>query len=185
MRCRDADPLSLTLSAPLAVQLRRAARTDAAAELKRAVEIALTPEGSTRVALARNRSSRRRQQVPQAKVGVPADLDALGAGPKPDDQPEDVRIQLPAAFRDSRFRQLSVRSRYSTRGPRRSNRCSTSRDIQQVPGLAKIARGGHQDGRGTTRNQVSDQVARAYLACLRADAALETARRTWSYRKRC
>ena len=29
---------------------------------------------------------------------------------------------------------------------------------------------------GSTRNQVSDQIARAYLACLRADAALESAR---------
>jgi outer membrane protein TolC len=142
--------------------------------LKHAVEIALTPEGSPRVALAEESIKQAQTRVGQARAAFLPDIETSVS-----DQNETVNLrnigigfQLPAGLaipstvppftifdaratlQQSVFDFSSIRKYQSSK----ATVAATSADAE------------------TTRNQVSDAVARAYLACLRDDAKLETER---------
>jgi outer membrane protein len=142
--------------------------------LKHAVEIALTPEGSPRVALAEESIRQAQARVGQTRAAFLPDIETSVS-----DQNETVNLksfgltfQLPAGLsfpsvvppftvfdaratvQQSVFDFSSIRKYQSSK----ATVAATSADAE------------------TTRNQVSDTVARAYLACLRADAKLETER---------
>ncbi len=142
--------------------------------MKRAVEIALTPEGSTRVALALESV---KQAQDQAKVAKGAFLPTLDG--QVQEQNETVNLKtfglsfaLPLGFKIPTF--IGPFSVFDARATAQQSVFSFS-DIRKYQAAKLSAKATNTDF-DTTRNQVSDQVARAYLASLRADAALETAR---------
>ena len=142
--------------------------------LKRAVEIALTPEGSPRVALARETIKQADTQVRQARAAFLPTLDGTIQ-----DKNETVNLQtfglnfqLPSGFQlPSLVGPFSV---FDARASVQQSVFSFS-DIRRYQ-ASRAALAATKSDADTTRNQVSDQVARAYLTCLRADAAQETAR---------
>ena len=143
--------------------------------LNRAVEIALTPEGSARVALAEQSIRQAETRVAQAKAAFWPNLDGSVT-----DRNQTVNLRTfgfdfdfpalgfslpgiagPFNVFDARASAQAQVLDFSTIRKYRASRTSldaTKADLDQ------------------TRTQVSEQVARAYLASLRADAALDTVR---------
>jgi outer membrane protein len=141
--------------------------------MRRAVEIALTPEGSTRVALALESV---KQAQNQAKVAKGAFLPTVDG--QIEEQNETVNLKtfglnfaLPLGFKIPTF--IGPFSVFDARATAQQSVFSFS-DIRKYQAAKLSAKATNTDF-DTTRNQVSDQVARTYLASLRADAALETA----------
>ena len=144
--------------------------------MKRAVEIALTPEGNTRVALALESVKQAHEQVREAKSAFLPDINGTV-----EEQSETVNlktfgINFPAVpgipFSIPSF--VGPFSVFDARASAQQSVFSFS-DIRKYQ-AAKVASAATNSDLQSTRDQVSDQVARAYLAALRADAALETAR---------
>jgi outer membrane protein TolC len=142
--------------------------------LKHAVEIALTPEGSPRVALAEESIKQAQTRVGQARAAFLPDIETSVT-----DQNETVNLRtfglnfpLPAGFSfPSSVPPFTV---FDARATVQQSVFDFSSIRKYQSSKATVAATGADAE--TTRNQVSDAVARAYLACLRADAKLETER---------
>jgi outer membrane protein len=141
--------------------------------LKHAVEIALTPEGSARVALAQQSVRQAETQVSQARAAFLPDLDA-----SVEERNETVNLQAfglnfqtPSGFTIPTL--VGPFTVFDARGSVQQSVFSFS-DIRKYQAARMSLVASHSD-LDTTKNQVSDQVARAYLNCLRADADLATA----------
>jgi outer membrane protein len=143
--------------------------------MKRAVEIALTPEGSPRVALALESV---KQAQDEARIAKSAFLPTVDGQIQQQNETVNLRtfgINFPTV---PIFGILipSFVGPFSVFDARASAEQSVFSyvDFEKYK-AAKLAAKATGTDLDTTRNQVSDQVARAYLATLRADAALETA----------
>jgi outer membrane protein len=142
--------------------------------LKRAVEIALAPEGSPRVALAEESIRQSQTGIAQARAAFLPDIETSVT-----DQSETVNLRsfglnfpLPAGVSfPSLVGPFSV---FDARATAQQSvfDFSSIRKYQS----SKVTVEATKADAETTRNQVSDAVARSYLACLRADAKLETER---------
>ena len=144
--------------------------------LKRAVEIALTPEGSPRVALAEESIRQSQTGVAQARAAFLPDIEASVT-----DQNETVNLKsfglnftLPPGLGLNFPSFVGPFSLFDARATAQQSvfDFSSIRKYQSSKVTVQATRADAE----TTRNQVSDAVARAYLACLRADAKLETER---------
>lgn len=141
--------------------------------MKRAVEIALTPEGSPRVALALESV---KQAQEQARVAKGAFLPTVDGSIQEQSETVNLKtfgINFPTVPGFSIPTFVGPFSVFDARASAEQSVFSFS-DIQKYK-AAKISVNATSADLDTTRNQVSDQVARAYVASLRADAALETA----------
>ncbi len=141
--------------------------------LKRAVEIALAPEGSPRVALAVESVEEAQTRVAQARAAFLPDIETSVS-----EQNETVNlrsfglnIQVPG------FSLPSLAGPFTVFDARATIQQSVF-DFSSIKKYqsSKVTVSATKADADTTRNQVSDTVARAYLACLRADAKLETER---------
>ncbi len=143
--------------------------------LKRAVEIALAPEGSPRVALAEESIREAQTRVAQARAAFLPDIEASVT-----DQNETVNLKtfglnlqvpIPGFAFPSLVGPFSV---FDARATAQQSvfDFSSIRKFQS----SKVSVEAAKADAATARDQVSDTVARAYLACLRADAKLETER---------
>jgi outer membrane protein len=140
--------------------------------LKRAVEIALAPEGSPRVALAEESIRQSQTGIAQARAAFLPDIEASVT-----DQSETVNLRsfglnfpLPAGVSfPSLVGPFSVFDARATANQSVFD-FSSIRKYQS----SKVTVEASKADAETTKNQVSDAVARAYLACLRADAKVET-----------
>jgi outer membrane protein len=144
--------------------------------LKRAVEIALAPEGSPRVALAEESIRQSQTGIAQARAAFLPDIEASVT-----DQNETVNLrsfglnfQLPPGLGFAIPTFVGPFSNFDARATANQSvfDFSSIRKYQS----SKVTVEATKAEAETTRNQVSDTVARAYLACLRADATVETQR---------
>ena len=143
--------------------------------MKRAVEIALAPDGSTRAALAQESIQQALDRVAQAKAAFLPNLDA-----SIQDRRQTTNLQ---AYGFSFKLPVPGFSIPTIVGPF-SVLDSRAAAQQSVLNLSDVRK--YQSSKATlaaakfdndaTRSQVSDEVARGYLACLRADADRETGR---------
>jgi outer membrane protein len=141
--------------------------------LKRAVDIALTPEGSARVALAEESIRASETNVNQARAGFLPTVDGSV-------QERSQTLNLHTFGFNFGFPGFSIPS---VVGPFSifDARVSAQTTVLDFTTIRKYqaSRSGVQSAKADlnlTKDQVSEQVARAYLASLREDAALETAR---------
>ena len=143
--------------------------------MKRAVEIALTPEGSPRVALALESV---KQAQAETRIARSAFLPTVDGQIQQQNETVNLKtfgINFPTVpifgFIIPAF--VGPFSVFDARASAEQSVFSFS-DFEKYK-AAKLAAKATATDLDTTRNQVSDQVARAYLTTLRADAALETA----------
>ena len=166
----------LTLSVPLLAQKLETRPTVLQLSLKKAVEIALSPEGSTRLQLALETLKQTESRKAQARAALLPDLEGqvternmtenLGA--------LGLRFQFPA-FLGFNIPQLV--------GPFsvldiRANATQNIFDFASIRRFqaAKASVGAAKSDVGNTRDQVMDQVARAYLTGLHAQNTVDTAK---------
>jgi outer membrane protein len=144
--------------------------------LKRAVEIALAPEGSPRVALAEESIRQSETGIAQARAAFLPDLEASVT-----DQNETVNLKsygfsfkLPPGLDFTIPTFVGPFSNFDARATANQSvfDFSSIRKYQSSKATVEATKADAE----ATRNQVSDTVARAYLACLRADATVETQR---------
>lgn len=140
--------------------------------MSRAVEIALSPEGSTRVALAEQSITRAETQVAQAKSALLPTVDGtFGAR----NQTVNLRT-FGFNFDFPGFALPSVVGPFTVIDARAQARWtvldfSSLRRYRAVQAGVDLSKADVE----VTKTQVTDQVARAYLAALRADAAYDAA----------
>lgn len=143
--------------------------------LKRAVEIALTPEGSPRVALAMESVQQAQDEAKIAKAAFLPTIDGQVQEQNETVYLKTFGINFPSTpilgFVIPAF--VGPFSVFDARASAEQSVFSFS-DFRKYK-AAKLAAVASGTDLATTRNQVSDQVARAYLASIRADAALESA----------
>lgn len=141
--------------------------------LKRAVDIALTPEGSAKVALADQSVRVSETQVSQARAGFFPNLDG-----SVEERSQTLNLHtFGFNFNFPGFSFPSIVGPFSIFDARASAQ-QTVLDFTTIRKY-QASRTGLQAAKAdldVTKDQVSEQVARAYLASLREDAALETAR---------
>jgi outer membrane protein len=142
--------------------------------LKKAVEIALTPDGSARVALAEEAITEAERQQEQAKATFLPSLDG-----SVNDRRQTTNLKAYGfAFNIPvpGFSIPSIVGPYSVFDARLTAQQSVFNfsDIHKYR-AAKISALAVKTDAASTRNSVSDEVARDYLACLLADANRETA----------
>jgi outer membrane protein len=144
--------------------------------LKRAVEIALAPEGSPRVALAEESIRQSQTGIAQARAAFLPDIEASVT-----DQNETVNLrsfglnfQLPPGLGFAIPTFVGPFSNFDARATANQSvfDFSSIRKYQS----SKVTVEATKADAETTRNQVSDTVARSYLGCLRADATVQTQR---------
>src|ERR1700682_2659326 len=143
--------------------------------MKRAVEIALAPDGSTRAALAQESIQQAQDRVAQAKAAFLPNVNA-----SIEDRRQTTNLQ---AFGFSFNIPIPGFSIPSVLGPFSVLDARATAE-QSVLNLSDVRK--YQASKATlaavkfdndaTHSQVSDEVARGYLACLRADADRDTAR---------
>lgn len=143
--------------------------------MKRAVEIALAPDGSTRAALAQESIQQAQDRVAQAKAAFLPNLDAAIQYRR---QTTNLAaygfrfdIPIPGFSIPSIVGPFSV---LDTRATAQQSVLNMS-DLRKYQ-ASKATLAAVKFDNDATRSQVSDEVARGYLACLRADAARDTAR---------
>src|SRR5579863_3796003 len=141
--------------------------------LKRAVEIALSPEGNTRVQLAEETIRQAESHAAQARSSLLPNFDASVTEQNQVVNLQAFGIQFPT-IPGFHFPEIvgpfnNFNARIS--GTQNIFDFSTIRRFQASRITVKATKA---DVEGT-RNQVTDQVARAYLAALRADADVATA----------
>jgi len=143
--------------------------------MKRAVEIALAPDGSTRVALAQESIEQAQQRVAQAKSAFLPNLDASIQDRRQTTNLNafGFRFNIPVPG----FSIPSIVGPFSVLDTRAMAQYSVLNlsDVNKYK-ASKAALAAVKLDNETTRNQVSDDTAHAYLACLRADAVRDTAR---------
>jgi outer membrane protein len=140
--------------------------------LGRAVDIALSPEGSTKIALAQESIVRAQTQAAQSKADL---LPSIDGSFQYRNQTVNLRT-FGFGFNLPGFTFPSVVGPFSVIDARGSAKW-TVLDFANLRRY-KTSKAGIDTSRAdleVTRTQVSDQVARAYLATLRADAAVEAA----------
>src|SRR5256885_11499067 len=158
--------LTLLLASTLA-----SAQSTLPLSMKRAVEIALAPDGSTRAALAQGSIQQAQDRVTQAKAAFLPNLDTsiqdrrqttnlqafgLGFG---------FIIPVPGFSFPSLVGPFSVLDARATAQQSVLNLSDVRKYQASKATLAAV-----KFDNDVTRSQVSDEVARGYLACLRADA---------------
>ncbi|HLX45059.1 MAG TPA: TolC family protein [Bryobacteraceae bacterium] len=143
--------------------------------LKRSVEIALAPDGSPRVALAQESIKEAEAKKLEARGALLPDLESSLSDRR---QTTNLRaygfnfvIPIPGVSIPSIVGPFSVFDARATASQTVFD-FSTIKRYQQ----SKVNVEAVKSDFDAAKNQVSDQVARAYLTALRADAALETAR---------
>lgn len=144
--------------------------------LKRAVEIAITPEGSPRIALAEESIKQAEGRRLEARGALLPDLES-----SVNDRRQTTNLRaFGFNFSFAAFPGFSIPNIV---GPfsvfdARATATQTVFDFSAIRRYqaSKVSVGAVKLDFDTTKNQVSDQVARAYLTALRADAAVETAR---------
>ena len=144
--------------------------------LKRAVEIALAPEGSPRVALAEESIRQSQTGIARARAAFLPDIETSVT-----DQNETVNLksyglsfQLPPGLGLTIPTFVGPFTNFDARATANQSvfDFSSIRKYQS----SKVTVEATKADAETTRNQVSDTVARSYLACLRAEATVETQR---------
>ena len=159
----------------LAMTSAMAAQNPLPLSLKRAVEIALAPDGSTRLALAHESIQQAEQRVKQAKGVFLPTLDAAVS-----DRRQTTNLQafgfnfafpIPGFAIPTLVGPFTVFDARATAQQSVLNFADMKRYQASKASLAAV-----RSDSDTTRNSVSDEVGRAYLACLRADAVQDTAR---------
>ena len=143
--------------------------------MKRAVEIALAPDGSTRAALAQESIQQAKDRVAEARAALLPNLDTTI---RENRQTTNLKaygftFNLPIAG----FSIPTIVGPFNIFDARASAQqsvlnFSTLRKYQ----ASKATLAATKFDNDATRSQVSDEVARAYLACLRTDADRDTAR---------
>jgi outer membrane protein len=143
--------------------------------LKRAVEIALAPQGSPRVALAEESIKQAETRVVQARAAFLPDIEGQVEYQNQTVNLRSYGLTLQSPIPGYTFPTLV--------GPFSvfDARASAQQSVFDFSSIKKFqsSKAGVEATKAdadSTRNQVSDAVARAYLACLRADAKLETER---------
>jgi len=143
--------------------------------LKHAVDIALTPEGSPRIAIAVETIKQAEMRKAEARAALLPDLEA-----SLNDRRQTTNLH---AFGFNFAIPIPGLSIPSIVGPfsvfdARATASQTVFDFSSIKRYqaSKVNINAAKDDFDTTKNQVADQVARAYAVTLRADAALETAR---------
>jgi len=145
--------------------------------MKRAVEIALAPDGSTRAALAQESIQQAQDRVTQAKAAFLPNLDT-----SIEDRRQTTNLQafglgfgfiipVPGFSFPSLVGPFSVLDARATAQQSVLNLSDVRKYQASKATLAAV-----KLDNDVTRSQVSDEVARGYLACLRADADRDTAR---------
>jgi outer membrane protein len=143
--------------------------------MKRAVEIGLAPDGNARVALAQESIEQAEDRVKQAKSAFLPNLDASVS--------ERYQTTNLRAYGFSFAIPIPGFSIPSIVGPFTvfDARAAATQSVLNVPDLkkyraSKASLTAARAENDATRNQVSEDIARDYLLCLRAEAVLETAR---------
>ena len=143
--------------------------------LKRAVEIALAPDGNTRVALAQESIEQARRRVEQAKAAF---LPTIESSVSDRRQVTNLRafgfsfeIPIPGFSVPSIVGPFTVFDARATAQQSVLNFADMKRYQASKVNLSAV-----RSESDVTRNSVSDEVARDYLACLRANAVRDTAR---------
>jgi outer membrane protein TolC len=143
--------------------------------LKRAVEIAVTPEGSARVALAQQSVKQAETHVTESRAAFLPTIDGSvqERNQTVNLQTFGINFSLPLFG----FSVPSLVGPFTVFDARASAEQSVFNysDIKKYQ-AAKIALLATNADLETTKNQVSDQVSRGYAACLRAEASLASAR---------
>jgi outer membrane protein TolC len=143
--------------------------------MKRAVEIALAPDGSARAALAQESIQQAKDRVAEARSALLPNLDTTVHETR---QTTNLKaygfafnIPIPGFSIPSLVGPFNV---FDARASAQQSvlNFSTVRKYQ----ASKATLAATRFDNDATRSQVSHEVARAYLACLRADAARDTAR---------
>ena len=158
----------------LAASLSRAQET-LPLSMKRAVEIALAPDGNTRVALARESIEQARQRAAQSKAALLPNLDTSIQDRRQTTNLKafgfSFNIPVPGFSIPSIVGPFSV---LDTRAAAQQSVLNISDYRKYQASKATLA--AVRLDNDSTRSQVSDEVAHDYLSCLRADAARDTAR---------
>jgi outer membrane protein len=143
--------------------------------MKRAVEIALAPDGSTRAALAQESIQQAQDRVAEAKAAFLPNLDTSVQARR---QTTNLKafgfsFNLPVPG----FSIPTIVGPFSVLDARATAQQSVLNlsDVRKYQ-ASKAALAAARFDNDATRSQVSDEVARGYLACLRADADRDTAR---------
>jgi outer membrane protein len=143
--------------------------------MKRAVEIALAPDGSTRAALAQESIEQAKDRVAEARAALLPNLDTTV---RENRQTTNLKaygfafnIPIPGFSIPSIVGPFDV---FDARASAQQSvlNFSTVRKYQ----ASKATLAATKFDNDATRSQVSDEVARAYLACLRTDSDRDTAR---------
>lgn len=143
--------------------------------LKKAVEIALEPEGNAGIQIARELIRQAQARAAQARAALLPDFSATVAQQNQTRNLEamGIRIQVPVpGFVSPRF--VGPFTTFDARSSLSQSifDFSSIRRFQASRAGVRLAQAESE----STRDQVTDQVARAYLAAQRAEATLETAR---------
>jgi outer membrane protein len=143
--------------------------------MKRAVEIALAPDGSTRAALAQESIQQAQDRVAQAKAAFLPNLDTSVQDRRETTNLKafgfSFNIPVPGFSIPSLVGPFSVLDARATAQQSVLNFSDVRRYQASKATLAAV-----KFDNDATRSQVSDEVARGYLACLRTDADRDTAR---------
>ncbi|MDP8988552.1 MAG: TolC family protein, partial [Acidobacteriota bacterium] len=163
-------PLLLLLTASLGL-----AQGSLPLTMKRAVEIALAPDGSTRAALAQESIQLAQDRVAEAKAALLPNLDTSVQYRRQTTNLQsfgfNFKIPVPGFSIPAIVGPFSV---LDTRAAAQQSVVNIS-DIRKFQ-AAKATLSAVKLDNDATRGQVSDEVARGYLACLRADADRNTGR---------
>ncbi|PYT19080.1 MAG: hypothetical protein DMG59_01755 [Acidobacteria bacterium] len=163
---------------PLAILLLSAALANAQRtlplSLKRAVEIALAPEGSPRVALAEESIKQAEMRAAEARAAFLPDLETSVQDRRQTTNLHAFGLNFPTPPGFSFPSIVGPFNVFDARATAQQSVFDFSSIRKYQASRAGVA--ATKADFDATRNQVSDQVARAYLACLREDATLETAR---------
>ena len=165
-------PIILAVAAPCV----GSAQTAMPLSLKRAVEIALAPDGNTRVALAQESIEQARTQQAQAKAAFLPDLDSSVQERRQVTNLEayGLKFSIPPSFGFSIPTLVGPFNIFDARVTAQQSVFNLA-DLRRYQ-ASKISAAATATDAAATRNSVSDEVARDYLACLRAEADRTTAR---------
>jgi outer membrane protein len=163
-------PLLVLLAASLGL-----AQNSLPLSMKRAVEIALAPDGSTRTALAQESIQQAQDRVAEAKAALLPNLDTSVQYRRQTINLQaygfDFKIPVPGFSIPAIVGPFSV---LDTRASAEQSVVNVS-DIRKYQ-ASKATLAAVKFDNDATRSQVSDEVARNYLGCLRADADRNTER---------
>ncbi|SRR5579883_16028 len=168
--------LFLSIPALALAQFDGAAQQTLSLSMKRAVEIALTPEGSPRITLAMETIKQADMRRLEQRAALLPDLEGSVQDHRQTTNLHAYGFTL-AIPQFAGFTVPAIVGPYSVFDARASvSQTVFDYSVIKKYQASKVNVTAAKDDFDTTQNQVSDQVARAYLATLRADAALETAR---------